>query len=65
MGGKRILLVEDEPGLVLTLTDRLESEGYAVDSVREGGDALKKAAEGRYDVILLDVMLPGKSGFDV
>jgi two-component system alkaline phosphatase synthesis response regulator PhoP len=62
---KRILLVEDEPGLVLTLTDRLESEGYAVESVREGGDALKKASEGPYDLILLDVMLPGKSGFDV
>jgi len=62
---KKILLVEDEPGLVLTLTDRLESEGYAVDSAREGGEALKKAAEGPYDLILLDVMLPGKNGFDV
>jgi two-component system alkaline phosphatase synthesis response regulator PhoP len=61
---KRILLVEDEPGLVLTLTDRLESEGYAVDSAREGAEALKKA-EGGYDLIVLDVMLPGKSGFDV
>jgi len=62
---KRILLVEDEPGLVLTLTDRLESEGYQVDSAREGAEALKKAAEGPYDLILLDVMLPGKSGFDI
>jgi two-component system alkaline phosphatase synthesis response regulator PhoP len=62
---KKILLVEDEPGLVLTLTDRLESEGYAVDSARDGGDALKKAVEGGYDLILLDVMLPGKNGFDV
>lgn len=65
MREKKILLVEDEPGLVLTLTDRLESEGYAVDSAREGGEALKKAAEEPYDLILLDVMLPGKSGFDV
>ena len=65
MREKRILLVEDEPGLVLTLTDRLESEGYEVDSAREGGEALKKAAEGPYDLILLDVMLPGKSGFDI
>jgi two-component system alkaline phosphatase synthesis response regulator PhoP len=65
VGGKKILLVEDEPGLVLTLTDRLECEGYAVVSAREGGEALKKAAEGVYDLILLDVMLPGKSGFDV
>ena len=65
MSEKKILLVEDEPGLVLTLTDRLESEGYAVDSARAGGEALKKAAESPYDLILLDVMLPGKSGFDV
>lgn len=65
MREKRILLVEDEPGLVLTLTDRLESEGYEVDSAREGVEALKKAAEGSHDLILLDVMLPGKSGFDI
>lgn len=66
MTEKRILLVEDEPGLVLTLTDRLASEGYAVESAREGGEALKKASEeGPYDLILLDVMLPGKSGLDV
>jgi two-component system alkaline phosphatase synthesis response regulator PhoP len=62
---RKILLVEDEPGLVLTLTDRLESEGYEVDAAGDGGEALKKAAEGHYDLILLDVMLPGKSGFDV
>jgi two-component system alkaline phosphatase synthesis response regulator PhoP len=62
---KRILLVEDEPGLVLTLTDRLSNEGYAVDSVRDGSQALERAAESFYDLIVLDVMLPGKSGFDV
>jgi two-component system alkaline phosphatase synthesis response regulator PhoP len=62
---KRILLVEDEPGLVLTLTDRLSSEGYAVDSVRDGPQALESVAESFYDLIVLDVMLPGKSGFDV
>ncbi len=65
MREKKILLVEDEPGLVLTLTDRLVSEGYAVDSAREGGEAVKKTAEGAYDLIVLDVMLPGRSGFDV
>ncbi|HEY7699135.1 MAG TPA: response regulator, partial [Vicinamibacteria bacterium] len=65
MTKRKILLVEDEPGLVLTLTDRLESEGYEVDAAGDGGEALKKAAEGHYDLILLDVMLPGKSGFDV
>ncbi|MGH9318824.1 MAG: response regulator transcription factor [Vicinamibacteria bacterium] len=65
MSGRRILLVEDEPGLVLTLTDRLESEGYVVDSAREAGEALRKAAESPYDIVVLDVMLPGRSGFDV
>jgi two-component system alkaline phosphatase synthesis response regulator PhoP len=62
---KRILLVEDEPGLVLTLTDRLRSEGYAVEAARNGDEALKKAAASTFDLVLLDVMLPGRSGFDV
>jgi two-component system alkaline phosphatase synthesis response regulator PhoP len=65
MSAKTILLVEDEPGLVLTLTDRLESEGYRVHAAREGGAALKMASEARYDLIVLDVMLPGKGGFEV
>jgi two-component system, OmpR family, alkaline phosphatase synthesis response regulator PhoP len=62
---KRVLLVEDEPGLVLTLTDRLESEGYDVASAADGPSGLMRATRERWDVILLDVMLPGASGFDV
>jgi two-component system alkaline phosphatase synthesis response regulator PhoP len=62
---KRILLVEDEPGLVLTLTDRLRSEGYDVGSASDGPSGLALATRERWDVILLDVMLPGASGFDV
>jgi two-component system alkaline phosphatase synthesis response regulator PhoP len=62
---KRVLLVEDEPGLVLTLTDRLRSEGYAVTSATDGPSGLAIAAREAFDVILLDVMLPGMSGFDV
>ena len=62
---KRVLLVEDEPGLVLTLTDRLESEGYEVASASDGPSGLMRATRERWDVILLDVMLPGASGFDV
>ena len=62
---KRILLVEDEPGLVLTLTDRLRSEGYDVGSANDGPSGLAMATRERWDVILLDVMLPGASGFDV
>jgi len=61
----RILLVEDEPGLVLTLTDRLRSEGYDVGSATDGNLGLEMAARDAWDVILLDIMLPGKGGFDV
>jgi two-component system alkaline phosphatase synthesis response regulator PhoP len=61
----RILLIEDEPGLVLTLTDLLESEGYMVETASDGPSGLAKAVAGQYDVILLDIMLPGKNGFDV
>ncbi|MBO0722038.1 MAG: response regulator transcription factor [Blastocatellia bacterium] len=61
----RILLVEDEPGLVLTLSDRLENEGYDVASMRDGESGLARAAEEAFDLLILDVMLPGKNGFDV
>jgi two-component system alkaline phosphatase synthesis response regulator PhoP len=63
--GKRVLLVEDEPGLVLTLTDRLTSEGYEVASAGDGPTGLARASGEPWDLILLDVMLPGASGFDV
>jgi two-component system alkaline phosphatase synthesis response regulator PhoP len=62
---KRLLLVEDEPGLVLTLTDRLEREGYAIDSSADGESGLERAAGEAFDLILLDVMLPRLNGFDV
>lgn len=62
---KRVLLVEDEPGLVVTLTDRLKSEGYHVSSATDGVSAITVASRQQFDVILLDVMLPGVSGFDV
>jgi two-component system, OmpR family, alkaline phosphatase synthesis response regulator PhoP len=61
----RVLLVEDEPGLVLTLTDRLRAEGYEVGSAADGPSGLERATSQGWDVILLDIMLPGKSGFDV
>lgn len=62
---KRILLVEDEPGLVLTLTDRLRSEGYTVETAGDGESALRRATGESFDLIILDVMLPGRSGLDV
>jgi two-component system alkaline phosphatase synthesis response regulator PhoP len=61
----RILLVEDEPGLVLTLSDLLEAEGYTVETANEGIAGLAKATSQPFDVIILDVMLPGKNGFDI
>ncbi len=63
--GRRILLVEDEPSLVLTLSDRLVSEGYEVETAGDGEEGLSKALEGSFDLILLDVMLPGIDGFEV
>jgi two-component system, OmpR family, alkaline phosphatase synthesis response regulator PhoP len=65
VAGRRLLLVEDEPGLVMTMTDRLELEGYEVESVGDANSALQTASNNAYDAILLDVMLPGGTGFDV
>ena len=59
------MLVEDEPGLVLTLTDRLTREGYAVETSADGESGLERAASNRFDLILLDVMLPRMNGLDV
>ena len=61
----RILLIEDEPGLVLTVTDLLSAEGYTVESAGDGEAGLAKAADGKFDLVILDVMLPRKTGFDV
>ncbi len=60
-----ILLVEDEAGLRMTLGDRLVTEGYAVDYAANGDEAFEKATRLPFDLILLDVMLPRRSGFDV
>src|SRR5262249_9778572 len=61
----RILLIEDEPGLVLTLSDLLAAEGYTVESATDGPSGLARATNEPFDAIVLDVMLPGKNGFDV
>jgi two-component system alkaline phosphatase synthesis response regulator PhoP len=60
-----LLLVEDEPGLQLTLTDRLVSEGYVVDTEGDGELGLARATTTSFDLIVLDVMLPRRDGFDV
>lgn len=61
----RILVVEDEPGIALGLEDDLRMEGYQVEVVADGALACRRARETSFDLILLDVMLPGKDGFEV
>lgn len=61
----KILLVEDEPKLNEFIRKGLEQQGYRVDAVSNGSEALDLAATEKYDLIILDIMLPGVSGFDV
>ncbi|HKR94280.1 MAG TPA: response regulator transcription factor [Candidatus Angelobacter sp.] len=62
---ERILLVEDEEDLRMTLSDRLKAEGYSADTAADGEEGLRKAVQNSHDLIILDVMLPKKNGFDV
>jgi len=61
----RLLLVEDESGVVLALTDRLEAHGYDVAVARDGDAGLLRASAEAFDLVLLDAMLPRRNGFDV
>ena len=61
----RLLLVEDEPGLRVTISDLLAAEGYDVEVSADGDNGLAKAASGKFDLSLLDVMLPKRTGFDI
>lgn len=60
-----ILLVEDEEALRVALGDRLRGEGYLVETAADGVDAFDKVRGLRFDLIILDVMLPDTSGFDL
>jgi len=60
-----ILLVEDEKALRTTLSDRLRSEGYMVETAGDGREGFEKASSQPFDLIILDVMLPRRSGLDV
>jgi DNA-binding response OmpR family regulator len=62
---KRILIVEDEPSLIFTLRDTLENEGYNVTVCENGVEALSLVQRSQPDLLLLDVMLPGMSGYEV
>jgi DNA-binding response OmpR family regulator len=61
----RILVVEDEPGIALGLEDDLRVEGYDVEVVGTATDALRRAREGAFDLLVLDIMLPDRDGFEV
>ncbi len=61
----RILVVEDEPGIALGLEDDLKMEGYEVEVLSDGIAASRRAREIGFDLILLDIMLPGKDGFEI
>jgi DNA-binding response OmpR family regulator len=61
----RLLIVEDEKRLALSLAKGLTAEGFAVDVVHDGIDGLHRAGEGVYDLVILDIMLPGMNGYRV
>lgn len=61
----RILLIEDEIGLIEALKTLLKQENYAVDTATDGISGLDSALTGIYDIIILDIMLPNKNGFEV
>ncbi|MFI2237620.1 response regulator transcription factor [Streptomyces chrestomyceticus] len=61
----RLLIVEDEKRLALSLAKGLTAEGYAVDVVHDGLEGLHRAGEGTYDLVILDIMLPGLNGYRV
>lgn len=62
---RRVLLVEDEPSLLVFLTDRLRGEGYRVETAEDGRAGFERASNEAFDLIILDVMLPFQSGFDI
>jgi DNA-binding response OmpR family regulator len=61
----RILVVEDDPSIRMGLEDTLAAKGYEVDVAGKGGDGAERAVTGRYDLVVLDVMLPDIDGFEV
>jgi DNA-binding response OmpR family regulator len=65
MSRVRILVAEDDPHIRRGLADALEGEGYDVEAVPNGGEALRLFAPGRFGLLLLDIMMPERSGYDI
>ena len=65
MSGKHVLIADDEPNIVVSLEFLMKREGHRVTIARDGDAALAAIRAERPDLVLLDVMMPGKSGFDV
>ncbi|MFA5807208.1 MAG: sigma-54 dependent transcriptional regulator [bacterium] len=63
--GKRILIVEDDPGLRFTMTDALEGNGFAVTGADNGVEAIRRLLDEAFDVVVTDLRLPGKDGMEV
>jgi len=61
----RILIIEDDKAILMGLKDDLEYEGYKVSTALNGKEGLKKAMEGKFQLIILDILLPGLNGFEV
>ena len=62
---RRVLVIEDEASLVLTLTDRLRAEGHEVEASMDGDEGWELARSGSWDLLVLDIALPGRSGLDI
>jgi CheY-like chemotaxis protein len=62
---REVLIVDDEPGMLETLSDILSAAGYVVTAVGDGETALKEILTGRYDVVVMDVRMPGRDGVSV
>jgi DNA-binding response OmpR family regulator len=65
MSGKKILVVDDEPHVIRTLTFVLNKEGYEVSSAGDGEEAMSKVRESKPSLMFLDVMMPKKNGYEV
>ncbi len=63
--GKNVLLIEDEPNIIEAIRFILSRDGWVVHTHSDGGSAFEKVLDKKPDIIILDVMLPGKSGFDI